>query len=148
MRLQSEFPIIYHVTNWLIYNLQVNEIVPEEKCTLIPKQMCHSVTAESADARLVKRSADDSWDVIRRHYLSRNTGMQVRRKSRNFEKVEETTTTKPVSMVCQMVPEQKCEKKRVNPRPVEKKMTKKFCRQPRKDSFLDQFLLARLKKDP
>ena len=48
--------------------------------------------------------------------------------------------------VCKMTPEQVCEKKRVNPRVVEKKMMKKFCRKPKKESYFDQYLMAKLQK--
>ena len=66
------------------------------------------------------------------------------RKSRNFD---ETTTEKPLTrQICKMVPEQVCEKKRVNPKLVEKQMLKKFCRQPKLDSFFDQMLVEKLKK--
>ena len=52
--------------------LQVNEIVPEEKCSLIPKQMCHSVTEENLSRR-ARRSAqaESPLAFLRRHYLSR-----------------------------------------------------------------------------
>ena len=60
------------------------------------------------------------------------------RKSRNFQ--NEIT-----QQVCTTVPEQVCEKKRVNPRVVEKKMVKKFCRQPK--SYFDRLLVAKLKTD-
>jgi hypothetical protein len=45
-----------------------------------------------------------------------------------------------------MSPEQVCEKKRVNPRVVEKKMMKKFCRKPKRESYFDQYLLAKLQR--
>ena len=48
--------------------------------------------------------------------------------------------------VCKMSPEQVCEKKRVNPRVVEKKMMKKFCRKPKRESYFDQYLLAKLQR--
>ena len=132
--------------------LQVNEIVPEEKCSLIPKQMCHSVTEENLSRR-ARRSARRSAQAesplafLRRHYLSRRqqNRQMLPRRSRNF--LETTTTTEKPKMrqICKMVPEQECEKKRVNPRVVEKQMMKKFCRQPRKSSYVDQLLVARLK---
>ena len=133
---------------------QVNEIVPEEKCSLRPKQMCHSVTEEPYRQR-ARRSAQPESPLafLRRHYLSRRNqqknGQMLPRRSRNFLETTTTTTTteKPRQMrqICKMVPEQECEKKRVNPRVVEKQMMKKFCRQPRKSSYVDQLLVARLK---
>jgi len=133
-------------------NQIVNEIVPEEKCSLRPKQMCHSVTEEPFKQR-ARRSAQPESPLafLRRHYLSRRNqqknGQMLPRRSRNFLETTTTTTEKPRQMrqICKMVPEQECEKKRVNPRVVEKQMMKKFCRQPRKSSYVDQLLVARLK---
>ena len=126
----------------VFFLLQVNEILPEEKCSLVPKQMCrHSVTDEP---RLKKRSAsteNDPLAFLRRHYLNRRrqNSQTLPRRSRNFNQ--------HVKQVCKTVPEQICEKKRVNPRVVEKQMVKKFCREPR--SYFDQILVAKLKqKDP
>ena len=127
--------------------LQVNEIVPQEKCSIIPKTMCHTVNT-TADInsqsnrvlRTRRSAANDHWAFLRRHYLSRSTKSQVERMSR---KVAERKLTKN-SVVCKMVPEQKCERKRVNPRRVEKKMRKTHCREPKKNSIFDQMLVAKL----
>ena len=127
---------------------QVNEIVPEEKCSLVPKQMCHSVTEETKN-RARRSPADESpLAFLRRHYLSRrNQNLQMLpRRSRNFLEPKTTTEKPKMRQICKMAPEQECEKKRVNPRLVEKKMMKKFCRQPRKNSYVDQLLVARLQK--
>lgn len=132
-------------------NQVVNEIVPTEKCSLIPKTMCHKVNRTSADTSAdnsavvyrAKRSAsaDNHWAFLRRHYLSRSVRPQLERMSR---KVIEENKKQKSSVVCKMVPEQKCEKKRVNPRQVEKKMKKTHCREPRKNSIFDQMLLSKL----
>ena len=144
-------------TNLVFHVFQVNEIVPEEKCSLRPKQMCHSVTEEPQFRQRARRSAQPAPEsplaFLRRHYLSRRNqqkiGQMLPRRSRNFLESSSTTTTtteKPqMRQICKMVPEQECEKKRVNPRVVEKQMMKKFCRQPRKSSYVDQLLVARLK---
>lgn len=156
-------------------NQVVNEIVPEEKCSLIPKTMCHTVNKtngqsaaeavnSSADLvdqsdvtlRRTKRSARDHWAFLRRHYLSRAES-PLQRMSRNFEERQKSRNDRQKSaatsaalkkhhppVFCKMVPEQKCEKKRVNPRRVEKEMKKTFCREPRKNSIFDQLLMAKL----
>ena len=87
-----------------------------------------------------------------RHYLSRSTqnSQMLPRKSRNFNQKITTTSPQPppqstTKQVCKMSPEQVCEKKRVNPRVVEKKMMKRFCRQPKKNSYFDQYLVAKLR---
>jgi len=134
-------------------NQIVNEILPEEKCSLIPKQMCHPVVnGENTDSLRKKRSADNNnpLAMLRRHYLSRSTqnSQMLPRKSRNFNQKITTTSPPPQSttkQVCKMSPEQVCEKKRVNPRVVEKKMMKRFCRQPKKNSYFDQYLVAKLR---
>jgi len=128
-------------------NQVVNEIVPQEKCSIIPKTMCHTVNT-TADInsqsnrvlRTRRSAANDHWAFLRRHYLSRSTKSQVERMSR---KVAERKLTKN-SVVCKMVPEQKCERKRVNPRRVEKKMRKTHCREPKKNSIFDQMMVAKL----
>ena len=134
--------------NFPLILFQVNEVVPEEKCSLIPKQMCHSVTEEpeTEQRRLKKRAtspaAENPLSFLRRHYLNqhRQSGPStLARRSRNFNE-----TAKKVQQVCKTVPEQICEKKRVNPRVVEKEMVKKFCREPR--SFYDRILVAKLKQ--
>ena len=134
----------------------MNEILPEEKCSLIPKQMCHSVKKSSNSLRRRRRrkarsaspaGGPSQLSFLRRHYLSRaaRRRQMLPRKSRNFQ---ETTTPKPImQQVCKSSPEQVCEKKRVNPRVVEKQMVKKFCREPRRDSYFDQLLVARLKQE-
>jgi len=146
-------------------NQIVNEILPEEKCSLIPKQMCHPVEPEeeqnSVESLRKRRSADHSnpLSMLRRHYLSRNlqNNQMLPRKSRNFNQrkssplpLQQSTTTENknnhTQQVCKMSPEQVCEKKRINPRIVEKKMTKKFCRKPKKDSYFDQYLVAKLSR--
>ena len=111
--------------------------------------MCHSVTEENLSRR-ARRSAqaESPLAFLRRHYLSRRqqNRQMLPRRSRNFLETTTTTTEKPkMRQICKMVPEQECEKKRVNPRVVEKQMMKKFCRQPRKSSYVDQLLVARLK---
>merc|ERR1711997_415386 len=139
-------------------------ILPEEKCSLIPKQMCHPVKPEdenSAVSLRKKRSTDNSnpLSMLRRHYLSRMTqkSQMLPRKSRDFnqknssplpQSTETHTHEKDASMhqVCKMIPEQVCEKKRVNPRVVEKRMMKKFCRKPKRESYFDQYLLAKLQR--
>ena len=148
---------IQQITSLAFHVFQVNEIVPEEKCSLRPKQMCHSVTEEPQFRQRARRSAQPAPEsplaFLRRHYLSRRNqqkiGQMLPRRSRNFLESSSTTTTtteKPqMRQICKMVPEQECEKKRVNPRVVEKQMMKKFCRQPRKSSYVDQLLVARLK---
>ena len=165
--------IYIYIFSWFFF--QVNEIVPEEKCSLIPKTMCHTVNKtndQSADAvnssadyqsavtfRRTKRSARDHWAFLRRHYLSRaesplqrmSRNFEERQKSRNLASRQKSAATsasaalkKHPPVVCKMVPQQKCEKKRVNPRRVEKKMKKTFCREPRKNSIFDQLLMAKL----
>jgi len=150
-------PLNKNDPNCYYRNQIVNEIVPEEKCSLRPKQMCHSVTEEPQFRQRARRSAQPAPEsplaFLRRHYLSRRNqqkiGQMLPRRSRNFLESSSTTTTtteKPqMRQICKMVPEQECEKKRVNPRVVEKQMMKKFCRQPRKSSYVDQLLVARLK---
>ena len=109
--------------------------------------MCHTVNT-TADInsqsnrvlRTRRSAANDHWAFLRRHYLSRSTKSQVERMSR---KVAERKLTKN-SVVCKMVPEQKCERKRVNPRRVEKKMRKTHCREPKKNSIFDQMMVAKL----
>ena len=160
---------------FLVFFFQVNEIVPEEKCSLIPKTMCHTVNKtngqsaaeavnSSADIvdqsavtlRRTKRTARDHWAFLRRHYLSRAES-PLQRMSRNFEERKKSRNDRQKSsatsaalkkhhppVFCKMVPEQKCEKKRVNPRRVEKEMKKTFCREPRKNSIFDQLLMAKL----
>ena len=177
---------------------QVNEIVPEEKCSLIPKQMCHSVTSKEEETppgsrrkRLFVRSAgSDPWAFLRRHYLTRHRQrmQQIQRKSRTSfgdvvdqaveaaaaSEVKEVSVTPPtpttsttsttttpstpstssttsrpaevkrMKMVCKMVPEQKCVKKRVNPQKVMKNMRRRECRQPRKNSLRDKWLVEQL----
>ena len=93
---------------------------------------------------------------LRRHYLSRAES-PLQRMSRNFEERKKSRNDRQKSsatsaalkkhhppVFCKMVPEQKCEKKRVNPRRVEKEMKKTFCREPRKNSIFDQLLMAKL----
>jgi len=135
-------------TNNCYYRNQVvNEVVPEEKCSLIPKQMCHSVTEPAAAAagterRLKKRATSEGpLAFLRRHYLNRHRQKTptLPRRSRNF-----IGGGKVRQQVCKTVPEQICEKKRVNPRVVEKEMLKKFCREPR--SYYDRILVAKLKQ--
>merc|ERR1712008_133253 len=73
-------------------NQIVNEILPEEKCSLIPKQMCHPVKAEeeqnSVESLRKSRSAEPSnpLAMLRRHYMSRNSqnSQMLPRRSRNF----------------------------------------------------------------
>ena len=109
--------------------------------------MCHTVNT-TADInsqsnrvlRTRRSAANDHWAFLRRHYLSRSTKSQVERMSR---KVAERKLTKN-SVVCKMVPEQKCERKRVNPRRIEKKMRKTHCREPKKNSIFDQMMVAKL----
>ena len=116
--------------------------------------MCHSVTEESKTR--ARRSPIDNNEgplaFLRRHYLSRrrqSSHQMLPRRSRNFLETSSTTEKPKMRQICKMAPEQECEKKRVNPRLVEKKMMKKFCRQPRKNSYVDQILVARLqKRDP
>jgi len=144
-------------------NQIVNEILPEEKCSLIPKQMCHPVKAEeeqnSVESLRKRRSAEPSnpLAMLRRHYMSRNSqnSQMLPRRSRNFNQrksspLPESTRTQnkdnQTHQVCKMSPEQVCEKKRVNPRVVEKKMMKKFCRKPKRESYFDQYLLAKLQR--
>merc|ERR1712203_348978 len=124
-------------------NQIVNEILPEEKCSLIPKQMCHPVKAEeeqnSVESLRKRRSAEPSnpLAMLRRHYMSRNSqnSQMLPRRSRNFNQrksspLPESTRTQnkdtQTHQVCKMSPEQVFEKKRVNPRVVEKKMMKKI----------------------
>ena len=105
--------------------------------------MCHPVQDESIVRK--KRGAENPLALLRRHYMNRNSQKSEKmlpRRSRNFQ--QESS-----KQVCTSVPEQVCEKKRVNPRIVEKQMVKKFCRKPRKESYFDQLLLAKLsKRDP
>ena len=114
------------------------------------------VDQSAVTLRRTKRSARDHWAFLRRHYLSRAES-PLQRMSRNFEERKKSRNDRQKSsatsaalkkhhppVFCKMVPEQKCEKKRVNPRRVEKEMKKTFCREPRKNSIFDQLLMAKL----
>ena len=62
--------------------LQVNEILPEEKCSLIPKTMCHPVNPEdenSAVSLRKKRETDNSnpLSMLRRFVLFAETVCMV-----------------------------------------------------------------------
>ena len=83
--------------------LQINEIAPEEKCQLKPHRMCHPVRrSRKRRVRLLKRRAQDSDNVNKPgHYRQ-----------------------------CRMAPRQRCDRRRVNPRPVVREMRKTVCRDP------------------
>jgi len=165
-KIEEEENLFSDDPNCYYRNQIVNEILPEEKCSLIPKTMCHPVNPEdenSAVSLRKKRETDNSnpLSMLRRHYLSRMSqkSHMLPRKSRDFNQRKSSPTLLAQSsnnhihekdapsthkMHCKMSPEQVCEKKRVNPRIVEKKMMKRFCRKPRSDSYFDQFLVSKL----
>jgi hypothetical protein len=144
-------------------------LLPKQMCHAVTSSTKSAddllVTSPSADLMtsskrlFIRSAAEDPWAFLRRHYLSRHRSFE--RKSRNFADVVNevnttpstttttttTTTAKPLMrQVCKMVPEQRCEKKRVNPKLVIKQMVKKICRKPRQNSRFDNVLVERIKQ--
>jgi len=143
-------------------NKVVNEIVPEEKCDFRPQRVCHTVRrrkkrnrrfraqgrarrSPTAEESLGLRRSPRRWDWDWAGDQQRQQKQTQR--SRRAHAQQPPKRRAAGNSKCVNEPVQRCEKVRVNPRPVTRAMRKRVCRTP-DDTDGDRALVRKLLSPP